>query len=269
MADLQPYQLADLLRVMQRLRDPEQGCPWDLAQDFRSIAPSTLEEAHELVEAIEHDDFDHIPEELGDLLFQVIFYAQLGTEQNRFEFSDIVQTLVEKLLRRHPHVFADGEIEGVVEGEITVAEVKQSWESIKQTERDSREQGGALDDIPLALPALSRAQKVQKRVARVGFDWNSAAEVLDKVDEELEEFRAAREESKARREEELGDLIFTCVNLARHEGIDAESALRRATQKFEHRFSQLEQAFAANGESLPKASMQRMNELWDQAKMSK
>jgi ATP diphosphatase len=266
MADTGQYQLSDLQRVMQRLRDPEHGCPWDLEQDFRSIAPSTLEEAHELVEAIEHNDFDHIPEELGDVLFQVIFYAQMGAEQGRFEFADIVHTLVEKLVRRHPHVFAEGEIEGVVEQQTSVADVNHSWESIKQIERDGRAQGGVLDDIPLALPALSRAQKIQKRVARVGFDWRSVAEVLEKVDEELAEFRAAQAESQARREEELGDLIFTCVNLARHEGIDAEAALRRATQKFESRFSAVEQSLAAAGESLADASLARMNELWEQAK---
>ncbi len=270
MAEVKQYSLAELLRVMQRLRDPQSGCPWDLKQDFSTIAPSTLEEAYELVAAIEHEDFDHIREELGDVLFQVIFYAQMGSEEGRFDFADIVHTLVEKLVRRHPHVFGGGDIEGQVDGPSSIAGVKESWEAIKQQERNARDQSGVLDDVPLALPALSRAQKVQKRASRVGFDWNSAEEVLEKVDEELAEFRdvVAGEQGQEQREEELGDLLFTCVNLARHSGIDAEAALRRATQKFEQRFSYIENTLTQAGSSLELASLEEMDELWNLAKDS-
>ncbi len=262
------YQIGDLLRVMQRLRDPDHGCPWDLEQDFRSIAPSTLEEAYELVDAIEHDDQQHIREELGDVLFQVIFYAQMASEQGLYNFADIVHTLVEKLVRRHPHVFADGDIEGIVADRSSVAEVKQSWESIKQDERDARAQHGILDDVPVYLPGLSRAQKLQKRAARVGFDWPDITGVFDKVKEELEELRIAGSESQQRQEEELGDLLFACVNLARHSGVDAEAALRRASQKFERRFGSVEKSLAEQGLSPDQTSLEQMDELWEQAKAS-
>ena len=165
--------------------------------------PSTLEEAYELAESIEHEDFGHVAEELGDLLFQVVFYARLGEERGLFDFGQIVHTLVDKLVRRHPHVFAEGEIEGVVSDDMSIAEVKKSWEAIKKEERAARAQTRVLDDIPLALPALSRAQKVQKRAANVGFDWPDSGGAFDKVVEELEEVRASREESRARQEEEL------------------------------------------------------------------
>src|SRR5690606_21448654 len=183
--------VADLLQVMQRLRDPERGCPWDLKQDFRSIVPSTLEECYELAAAIEHGDYPHVAEELGDVLFQVVFYARLGEEQGLFSFASVVDTLVDKLLRRRPHVCADGRIDGVVDQRVDVAEVKRSWEAIQQSERRSRAQGGVLDDIPIALPALPRAQKLQKRAALVGFDWQEAGAVLVKIDEEIDELRAA------------------------------------------------------------------------------
>lgn len=260
------YSVADLLRVMQRLRDPESGCPWDQQQDFSTIVPSTLEEAYELVEAIEHGDYPHLAEELGDLLFQVIFYAQMGQERGLFDFPHIVDTLVDKLVRRHPHVFADGDIEGVVSGQTSVGEVKQSWEAIKKEERAARSQHRALDDVPLALPALSRAQKVQKRAANVGFDWPDAEGVMAKLAEELDELLSARSESKDRLEEELGDLIFTCVNLARHSGIDAETALRRATRKFEQRFCDVEQRVLQSGGSVDETPLEELDKLWEAAK---
>ena len=264
------HDLDRLLQVMRRLRDPQRGCAWDLQQDFRSIAPATLEEAHELVEAIELEDFAHVREELGDVLFQVIFHAQLGAEQQLFDFTDIVHTLVEKLLRRHPHVFPAGDIDGVVDRSTStsVVEVKRNWESIKQSEREARRQAGILDDIPKVLPALSRARKVQQRVARVGFDWDSETAVLARIEEELAEYRTAQGQSQQRREEELGDLLFSCVNLARHAGIDAEAALRRSTQKFEQRFGLVEQRLAEAGESLEEASLERMDELWEQVKQA-
>ena len=234
------------------------------------MRPATLEEAHELVEAIEQEDFVHVREELGDVLFQVIFYAQLGAECQLFDFTDIVHTLVEKLVRRHPHVFPAGDIDGVVDRSTStsVIEVKRNWESIKQSEREARRQAGILDDIPKVLPALSRARKVQQRVARVGFDWDSETAVLAKIEEELAEYRTAQGQSQQRREEELGDLLFSCVNLARHAGIDAEAALRRSTQKFEQRFGLVERLLAEAGESLEEASLERMDELWEQVKQA-
>ena len=260
------YSLANLLRVMQRLRDPEKGCPWDLQQDFASIVPSTLEEAYELAESIEHGDFDHVAEELGDLMFQVVFYAQLGEEQGLFDFPQIIHTLVDKLVRRHPHVFADGEIEGIVGDDTSIAEVKQSWESIKRDERAARAQHRVMDDIPRALPALSRAQKVQKRAANVGFDWPDLEGVVAKIHEEMAEVEAARHESQARLEEEVGDLIFACVNLARREGVDAEAALRHATGKFEDRFARMEQVVIDRGGRVEDSALEELDQIWDQIK---
>ncbi|MCX2981836.1 nucleoside triphosphate pyrophosphohydrolase [Halieaceae bacterium IMCC14734] len=251
---------------MERLRDPEYGCPWDLQQDFRSIVDSTLEESYELVSAIEAADYDHVREELGDVLFQVVFYAQLGREQNLFDFPGIVNTLVEKLLRRHPHVFADGAIEGLVAATTAVDEVATTWETIKRKERRARAQTGVLDDVPVNLPALSRAQKISKRAAQVGFDWLDTDGVMAKVEEELAEFAAARHESAERAEEELGDLIFTCVNLARHAGADAETALRRATLKFERRFTAMEAVLKAQGMTIAEASAAEREAAWESIK---
>jgi ATP diphosphatase len=260
------YSVADLLRVMQRLRDPAGGCPWDIQQDFSTIVPSTLEEAYELVESIEQGDYPHVAEELGDLLFQVVFYAQMGEEQGYFDFPHIVDTLVDKLVRRHPHVFADGQIEGIVDADTSISEVKQSWEAIKQQERAARAQHAVLDDIPRALPALSRAQKMQKRAANVGFDWADAGGVIEKLAEELEEFTAALAEGQERTEEELGDLIFTCVNLARHSGVDAETALRRATRKFEQRFREVEARVLESGAAVEDTPMDELDRLWREVK---
>ncbi len=260
------WSVEDLLRVMQRLRDPEHGCPWDLAQDFDTIVPSTLEEAYELVEAIEHGDFDHVSEELGDLLFQVIFYAQMGSERELFDFYQVVDVLVEKLIRRHPHVFADGKLEGVVNAEAPVEDVKRSWEAIKAEERRGREQHSVLADVPLALPALSRAQKLQKRAANVGFDWADTAGVMEKLHEEIAEFIAAADEGQERQEQELGDLLFTCVNLARHTGVDAEAALRRASARFEQRFQLMEGRAEKDGTELQSLDSTQWDSLWERAK---
>ena len=251
---------------MQRLRDPAHGCPWDLDQDFASIVPSTLEEAYELASAIEHGDYPHVAEELGDLLFQVIFYARLGEERGFFDFHQIVHTLVDKLVRRHPHVFADGDLEGIVRGDTPVTEVKETWEAIKRQERHERSQTSILADIPTALPSLSRAQKVQKRAATVGFDWPEISGVLEKCREELTEFQEAQAESKVRQEEELGDLLFSCVNLARHAGVDAEAALRRATCKFESRFNTLEERASRDGKALEEMDLDTLDGLWEAAK---
>ncbi len=263
------YTLPDLLRVMERLRDPDTGCPWDLKQDFHTIVPSTLEECYELAQAIEQGDYPHVGEELGDVLFQVVFYAQMGRERGYFTFDGIVDTLVRKLVRRHPHVFAAGDIEGVVPeaDRGSVESVRESWESIKEEERLSRQKVGTLADVPSALPALPRAQKLQKRAARVGFDWDSAAAVLDKLQEEIDELRRALDQGGiTEKEEELGDVLFTCVNLARHLGLDAETSLRKSSAKFEHRFRAMEAQADASGRALPALSMAEMEALWQRAK---
>jgi len=261
------YSLADLLRVMARLRDTETGCPWDICQNFHSIVPSTLEECYELAEAIENGDFDEVADELGDVLFQVVFYAQLGSEQGLFNFDTVLTTLVTKLLRRHPHVFADGEIEGVVRERSSVEDVKETWEAIKRRERSTRRQEGVLAGIPLALPALPRAQKLQKRAAQVNFDWPGAPDVLLKLEEEIDELRQAMAGGGPDRiREEMGDLLFSCVNLARHLGLDAEESLRRANRKFERRFSDMEAAAFAAGVALSELSAEQFDHLWNEAK---
>lgn len=261
------FTVSDLLRVMQRLRDPDTGCPWDLDQDFNSIVPSTLEECYELVQAIEEGDYEHVGEELGDVLFQVVFYAQLGKEQDLFSFDTIVSTLVEKLIRRHPHVFFQGQIEGRSAMRSSVDDVKRTWEEIKQLERNTRSQSGALADIPLALPALSRAQKVQKRAAQLNFDWTDTLSVVDKLQEELDELRHAISLQEANAiADEIGDVLFTCVNLARHLDQDAEKSLRVATNKFERRFRTMETLAAQSGTDLASLDEARFDALWRQAK---
>ncbi len=266
------HTISDLLEVMTRLRDPERGCPWDLQQDFASIAPHTLEECYELVDAIERGDYPQIRDELGDVLFQVIFYAQLGREQGRFDFADIVHNIVEKLLRRHPHVFPGGALDDEVRASpaserIAVEQVGVNWERIKQAERADKNQTGILDDVPVALPALSRAMKLQKRAARVGFDWSDWRDVLGKLDEEKNELQEAIAEDNADHiAEEMGDLLFACVNLARFLKVDPESALRASNRKFEQRFGYIERALAAQGRGVEQASLAEMEALWVEAK---
>jgi len=262
-----PYDVADLLALMRLLRDPDHGCPWDREQTFATIVPSTLEESYELAAAIEDGDFPHIAEELGDLLFQVVFYAQLGAEQSQFSFDSIVDALVGKLIRRHPHVFAPADAAALDLARRDVGAVMQSWEEIKQRERDARALSGTLADVPLQLPALVRAQKLQKRAASVGFDWPDRAGVLEKIDEELCELRAALmngdEQVSAG---ELGDVLFTVVNLARHMGIDAESALRSANRKFEERFHGMEELACSRGAAFAELSAEEQESLWREVK---
>lgn len=266
-AEEQRYSLEDLLRVMERLRDPETGCPWDREQDFSTIVPSTLEECYELAAAIEAADWPHVADELGDLLFQVVFYAQLGRERELFDFASVVHVLAAKLLRRHPHVFADGEIEGVVSDVIDSPAVKQQWEQIKAEERAERAQHGALDDVPHTLPALLRAQKLQKRAARVGFDWPDVGGVLAKLDEERAELAEALAAGDAAAlEHEIGDLLFTVANLSRHLRVDAETALRRASLRFENRFHTMEAVAGENGLALEGLKAAQLEELWARAK---
>ena len=259
------YTIDDLLYLMARLRDPESGCPWDITQDYASIAPSTLEEAYEVVDAIEKQDFDHLKEELGDLLFQVIFYSQLGKEEDRFEFAGVVSGLVAKLIRRHPHVFPDGTLHSRVENRHTLSgDVKARWEAIKQQERTEKGAQGLLADVPLNLPALSRAAKLQKRAASVGFDWDDIYGPIAKVREELMEVEAELDSGdEAALEEELGDLLFAVVNIARYQKIDPEQALRLANQKFEQRFHFIE---TNSSGPLASTSIGEMNRLWDEAK---
>lgn len=267
------YTLEDLQAVMARLRDPEHGCPWDLQQDFHTIAPHTLEESYELVDAIERGDFAQVREELGDVLFQVIFYAQMGREQQRFEWDELVHNLVEKLLRRHPHVFPLGEwASGALQDQIAsvttdVKQVHHTWERIKQGEREAKQQAGVLDDVPVALPALSRSTKLQKRAARVGFDWANWQQILEKIREEQDEVvEAIASGDRAAIEDEIGDLLFACVNLARFVEVDSETALRAANRKFERRFRFIEAELAAQGQRPEDVSIDIMDALWDEAK---
>ncbi len=266
------YQLADLLHLMARLRDPRHGCPWDLQQDYASIVPHTLEEAYEVADAIERRDFAHLPGELGDLLFQVVYYSQLAREEGRFEFATVVDAITRKLLRRHPHVFPDGDLYGSPElPRLDEAAIKRRWEEIKAEERAEQaaapEQLSLLDDVPHALPALSRAAKLQKRAAGVGFDWPEALPVVDKLHEELNEVLEAMSANDPQAiTEEIGDLLFVVVNLARHLKVDPENALRAANGKFERRFRFIEQALREAGRAPEDCDLQELDALWDAAK---
>ena len=267
------YSVDDLRYLMRRLRDPQSGCPWDLKQSFDSIAKHSLEEVYEVIDAIERDDLNHLGEELGDLLFQIIFYTQLGAARNIFDFDSVVSGLVAKLVRRHPHVFPDGTLESVRDtvagGDDLEAEarIKRVWEQIKAEERAEKGECNTLDDIPLALPALSRAQKLQKRAALTGFDWQNSAQVLAVVRGELEELEVEIDnDNRDAIEDELGDLLFSCVNLARHLAVDPEQALRRANRKFQRRFESMEQLAAAEGSSMSRLSSGEMEALWMKVK---
>ncbi len=262
------YDLDDLLQLMARLRDPEDGCPWDRAQDFGSIVPHTIEESYELADAIARDNFQQIKEELGDVLFQVVFYSQLGKEQGRFSFDDIVTSLVSKLLRRHPHVFPDGSLQSRAGEQVVNSDgVKQSWEMIKSDERAEKKQHRIFDDVPLSLPALSRGNKLQKRAARVGFDWEKFDHILDKLKEELGELEEARAQGDtAAIEHEMGDILFCCVNMARRLDVDPESSLRACNRRFEGRFGYIEKRLEEKGLTPQQTSLDEMDQLWDEAK---
>lgn len=270
------YTIDDLKTLMARLREPVYGCPWDLKQSFATIAPSTLEEAYEVVDAIEQGSPQQLKEELGDLLFQVIFYSQLGAEENEFDFDAIVSQLTAKLIRRHPHVFPAGTLESRITPELVDTEdrealIKASWEMIKQEERDQKGQSGLLDDVPIAFPALPRAAKLQKRAARIGFDWPDTTGVYEKLAEEITELSDAElRQDKAEIEEELGDVLFTVVNLSRHLGVDAEGALRKANQKFEQRFKKIEQFAEQERRPLQSAASvitaDQLERWWEKAK---
>ncbi|WP_263141213.1 nucleoside triphosphate pyrophosphohydrolase [Pseudomonas sp. RIT-PI-AD] len=266
------HSLDDLLHLMARLRDPRHGCPWDLKQDYASIVPHTLEEAYEVADAIERGDFAHLPGELGDLLFQVVYYSQLAREERRFDFADVVDGITRKLIRRHPHVFPDGDLYGRPDlPRLDEVAVKRRWEEIKAEERAEKatapEQLSLLDDVPAALPALNRAAKLQKRAALAGFDWPEAAPVFEVVRGELEEVReAVQQKDQAAIADEVGDLLFAAVNLARHLAVDPETALRAANGKFERRFRFIEARLREAGRAVEGTGLDELEALWNAAK---
>lgn len=256
-----------LLGIMAKLRDPDGGCPWDLEQDFPTIAPHTIEEAYEVADAIQSGDMMAVKDELGDLLFQTVFYAQMGKERGLFDFDAIAAHTADKMIRRHPHVFGDVSV-------ATADDQTRHWEELKARERAEKAKASgippsALDGITPGLPALTRAVKLQKRAARVGFDWTRADEILDKIEEEIGELRAelkAERQEKARVQDELGDLLFALVNLARRLDIDPESALRGTNFKFDRRFRFVEQALIKQGKKPETSTLDEMEELWVEAK---
>jgi len=254
-----------LLDVMRALRDPDTGCPWDQQQTFDTIAPYTIEEAYEVADAVARGDIADLCDELGDLQLQVVFQAQIAKEAGHFDFDDVCQAIVDKMERRHPHVFGDTRIQDS-------EELNQHWETIKAAERGAKQTGevtSSLDGVAINLPALTRAQKIQKRAARVGFDWNDTAPVVDKVREELDEVLEALATKDANAvEDELGDLLFAVVNLSRHAGTDAEFALRRATLKFERRFRQVEELARERSLNMQDAELKQLDELWELVKKS-
>jgi nucleoside triphosphate diphosphatase len=257
--------LARLLAVMAWLRDRQHGCPWDIEQNFRTIAPYTIEEAYEVADAIERDDMAALKEELGDLLLQVVYHAQMASEAKAFDFAEVAATIADKMVDRHPHVFGDLKI---ADADAQTA----SWEARKAAERAKKngvEPAGALDGVARALPALLRAEKIQKRAARVGFDWKTIGPVIDKIEEELGELRhelGAGRADPARVGDELGDVLFAVANLARHCKVDPEAALRSTNDKFERRFRYLERQLAEQGRKPADATLEEMEVLWQEAK---
>jgi ATP diphosphatase len=255
-----------LIEIMAALRTPGSGCPWDLEQTFETIAPYTLEEAYEVADAIAHGDLDHLKDELGDLLLQVVFHSRMAEEQGTFAFGDVVEAITTKLIRRHPHVFAD-------EHGKTADAVKGLWERIKARERAEasarrgEEPQGTLAGVPVALPALTRALKLQNKAGQVGFDWNDPRAVLAKIREEADEIEAALDaRDNTHAATEVGDLLFSAVNLARHLGADPEGILRATNRKFERRFASIERALAGQGKTPKDATLAEMDALWDAAK---
>ena len=262
--------ISRLIEIMAALRTPVTGCPWDLEQDFATIAPYTIEEAYEVADAIMRNDLDDLREELGDLLLQVVYHARMAEEQNAFAFGDVVEAITRKLIRRHPHVFADKD------GNIAPAGVKSAWERIKAEEKAERAarrppeeatHKSLLSGVKAGQPALTRAMELQRKASTVGFDWNDPRAVLNKIREEADEIEAALDRNdKQELAEETGDLLFALVNLARHVDADPEAVLRGTNAKFERRFAYIERALAANGRSLEDATLEEMDALWNEAK---
>ena len=253
--------MQQLLEIMQRLRDPEKGCPWDAQQSFSTIAPFTIEEAYEVADAIARDDMENLKDELGDLLFQVVFHAQMAKEQGSFDFKEVHQCVCDKMLRRHPHVFADFEVKDALHQ-------TQVWEDYKNEERKHKGEHSLMDGIPAGMAELQRSVKLQKRAAKAGFDWASADPVMEKFDEELAEMRAAMDaHDRQAIEDELGDLLFVATNLARKLDIDPGTALRRSNAKFERRFRAIEEA-AGGQDGLEVMELEAMEALWQKIKES-
>lgn len=256
-------EISRLIDIMAQLRDPESGCPWDVEQDFASIAPCAIEEAYEVVDAIDRRAWDELPGELGDLLLQVVFHAQMADEKDMFDFADCAAAISDKLIFRHPHVFGDENRDKSAEQQV------RDWEAIKAVERAGKAERGTLDGVAMGLPALTRAVKLQNRAARVGFDWPVADDVLDKIAEETAELVEARDQlGPEELEEEFGDLMFVMANLARHLKLDPEQALRRANAKFTRRFQSIEAALATDNRSPAESDLAEMDRLWDQAKLA-
>lgn len=273
-------EIEKLIALMKMLRDKKHGCPWDLEQTITSLVPYTLEEVYEVADAIENNDMVELEDELGDLLFQVVFYAQIAEEQGQFKFEDIASAISNKLIRRHPHVFPSGDVSKFpVEQQITPSQVVINWDKIKEAEREEkRRRSGSqtddtpssiLDDVPRALPAVERARKLQKRAAGAGFDWQDIGPVLDKLKEEIAEFEQALEQDDAQHmSNELGDILFAAVNLARHSAVEPEIALRSSNRRFEARFKWIEASLLAQGKSFDEMELQELDLLWDKAKKS-
>ncbi len=270
------FTIDQLLKVMSSLRHPQLGCEWDKKQTLKKLTSYTLEEVYEVIDAVERQDDAHLQDELGDLLFQIVFYSQIAQEEGRFDFSDVVESITGKLLRRHPHVFPDGTIASFgssMKPAISAEQVAVNWELIKNQERSNKALGRAervslMDDVPSALPALERAGKLQKRAATVGFDWQSIGPVLEKLQEEIGELEieiVARDHDRIAAE--LGDILFSCVNLARHLKVQPEAALRDSNRKFERRFRELEALAAEQSKPLSELSTVEMNDLWDRIKL--
>lgn len=260
------HPIEKLKQIMGQLRDPEHGCPWDKKQTFESVIPCTIEETYEVVDAIHKQDWDNLKEELGDYVFQAIFYSQLAQEQGLFDFDDVIQTVNEKLIRRHPHVFTD-------DSPKDEDEIRANWDKIKQQEK--LQQGvqpqSIFDSVPVSLPALSKANKIQKRCAKYGFDWDTLAPVIDKVKEEIDEVmdEAYQEDiDQSRIEEELGDLLFATVNLVRHFNCDPDVVLNKANGKFMHRFQQIEAIAREEKRQLNSYTLEQLDDLWDQVKLA-
>lgn len=266
--------IARLIEIMRRLRDPQSGCSWDIEQTFSSIAPFTVEEAYEVADAIARDDLIDLKDELGDLLLQVVFHAQIADEKGIFAFGDVVEAITSKLVRRHPHVFGDA-------SSLSADEVKKLWDRIKAGEKQARrsarlaagmpgeEPAGLLSDVPPALPALTRADKLTRKAATVGFDWSETSSVIAKIREELDEVEEAlAQKDRAAIADEVGDILFACANLARHLGIDPEGALSATNAKFTRRFRHIETQLAAQGRTLDESDLPAMEELWQEAKMA-
>ena len=274
------FTIEDLIYLMQRLRHPETGCPWDLKQSFSTIVPHTIEETYEVVDAIERSDWHHLKEELGDLLFQVIFYSQLGAEENLFDWHEVVHLIVEKLVRRHPHVFPKGDLlQTIGEGSsLNDSEIKANWEEIKAQEKREKHANkdgqnndlvSLLADIPRPLPAMDRALKIQKKVAKVGFDWPDVVSVIENLKgeiSELEQELSAENVDQSKLEDEMADVLFSCVNVSRSLNFNPESALRKANQKFAKRFERVEQLLFDKGKKVDQATTEEMNLYWEQAK---